>query len=1080
MSNSSSIGSAYVDIGADTTKFNQQMSGLHNQLSSSLNGLSTKSTILMGAVMGGMMSIVQMGITKIMQMFNKMTSIIKESISIGTRVETLGTVLEVVGRNAGYTSNEMGAFVNQVTKMGITTQEAMQNLTKMAQAQLDLAQAHKLARVAQDAAVIGNVNSSEAFGRILHGITTLQPEILRTIGIIVSFEAEYAKAAATMGKNVNSLSQQEKQQIAFNATIAQGAKIQGVYEASMSTANKQIQSMKRYTEELKLSLGSIFNEAMFTVVMATVFAFKDWNKAVDELKKTEVFNQISHVINTGIKLGLEGMKYLISAGWEAAKELYDIFTGIGPVLAGIAISVGLVVIPIKTALVLLIDVLKTVKSIAVAFIALGDAVMHWSDPESWTNLKNVLKEIWKDMEKVGMHAADQSGVMLKEAERFGTHVAGETGAPAKTREEKAIEAERARDLQIISQGYIKELGLKKQIDELNKNDQLSAKKKAESIKEANKALLEEVAHNKKIQEMGIKSGYNVVEQLKKSSEAFAKGNVDADIKKTKSGIEEAQAMRTKSVLKQQQENEALMKNKKAMDTAALDSQLIQQNAINKKSMEQRKADFEYDKLLMQQAGSSEIEIAKFVKQHKDDIANKQHADTLAKIAIESQKENIEGKIGGTGAAKKIAAQKDLESQLYENQKQHEIELLKIREKSNSVMLSYYQFLEPTSQKTLELMKKQWELEAQRMQAQLDVGQVIDKQKYVSQKEAEFHMKQQIDNLEYEENKKLSLLAIDEQRGRLSADYIASAKITSYQKLLDMYEKEKVLKANDANAQLTIKKKMDDVTRAIEEQRYALELLHGTYEEGITQGVIDYYNQMKTTFDYGKQTVGDFASTTKDSIGTVFKDLRKGELKSFVDYFNDFCDKIADKWIDMLSEMLTNWIMTQNMMKSGSTGGGEIGGIFGILAKGLGFGGGASSGIGEGALGTALNSSINMGESAAWGYTVHSGGLIGHDNLPMRAVPASLFNNAPRFHNGLSPDEFPAILQKGEAVFTKGQMANMSSDGAPTLVVNVENKTDKPVKATQSQPQFDGKRWIRTVMLELADSDMAVRSKYGTR
>ena len=57
---------------------------------------------------------------------------------------------------------------------------------------------------------------------------------------------------------------------------------------------------------------------------------------------------------------------------------------------------------------------------------------------------------------------------------------------------------------------------------------------------------------------------------------------------------------------------------------------------------------------------------------------------------------------------------------------------------------------------------------------------------------------------------------------------------------------------------------------------------------------------------------------------------------------------------------------------------------------------------------------------------------------------------------------------------------LGTSSAPTLIVNVENKTGKQVKATQSQPQFDGKKWIRTVMLELADQDMAVRSRYGVR
>jgi len=603
-------------------------------------------------------------------------------------------------------------------------------------------------------------------------------------------------------------------------------------------------------------------------------------------------------------------------------------------------------------------------------------------------------------------------------------------------------------------------------------------KKNEEINKTKKVLAEQVAFNKKIQEAGQKAGYDVGGQLNKSTGAFSKGNIEADIARTKSGIEEMAALRQKGNLSQQQLDEKAMRDKKALETAALDSKMISLNAANKKSMEQRKADFEYDKLVMQQAGKSEIEIAKYVKKHKDDIADNTHKNTLAKIAIEHQKEVLSGKIGDTIVAKRAAAQKDLDSQLYENQKQLEMESLKIKEKSYGVMLSYYQYMEPTAQKTLDLLKRQWEIEAQRIQAQLEEGQTIDQKAYVRRKEEELSLKQKIDNLEYEENKKMSLLAIDERRGMLSAEYIATERLSSYQKLLDMYEKELKLKQNDANAQLTIKKKMDDVTRAMIDQNYQLEIMKGSFGGGLVQGIVDYYNQMKTTFDYGKQVVGDFASVSKDSIGTVFKDLKKGELKNFADYFTDFCDKLSDKWIDMLSEMLTNWIVTGNMMKSASTGGeGAFGGLLGMAAKLLGFGGASTEANYSSALG-GIDWRLNAGETAAMGY--HAGGIVGKEASFAKAVPSSTFASAPRYHNGLQPSEFPAILKKGEGVFTEGQMEAMSAGNAPTLVVNVENKTGSQVKATQSQPSFDGKKYIRTVILELADSDMAVRQKFGAR
>ncbi|MEW6115390.1 MAG: hypothetical protein AB1553_00615 [Nitrospirota bacterium] len=188
--------------------------------------------------------------------------IIKDSTLLAARVETLGVVMNVVGRNAGYSSQEMKMYADSVKAMGITTQESMQTVIRMAQANLDLAKSSQLARVAQDAAVIGNVNSSEALGRLLHGITTLQPEILRTIGITVTFEEEYKKFASTAGRTVDSLSQQEKQQIALNAVLREGEKIAGTYEGAMGTAGKQITSISRYAEEAKVKFGQLFTPAL--------------------------------------------------------------------------------------------------------------------------------------------------------------------------------------------------------------------------------------------------------------------------------------------------------------------------------------------------------------------------------------------------------------------------------------------------------------------------------------------------------------------------------------------------------------------------------------------------------------------------------------------------------------------------------------------------------------------------------------------------------------------------------------------------------------------------------------------------
>lgn len=80
------------------------------------------------------------------------------------------------------------------------------------------------------------------------------------------------------------------------------------------------------------------------------------------------------------------------------------------------------------------------------------------------------------------------------------------------------------------------------------------------------------------------------------------------------------------------------------------------------------------------------------------------------------------------------------------------------------------------------------------------------------------------------------------------------------------------------------------------------------------------------------------------------------------------------------------------------------------------------------------------DASGGGFLFHTGGVAGHDAAPFRAAPPALFSNAPRYHAGgaVGPDEVPAILRRGEGVFTPEQMARLSPAGgggynfAPTI------------------------------------------------
>ena len=71
--------------------------------------------------------------------------------------------------------------------------------------------------------------------------------------------------------------------------------------------------------------------------------------------------------------------------------------------------------------------------------------------------------------------------------------------------------------------------------------------------------------------------------------------------------------------------------------------------------------------------------------------------------------------------------------------------------------------------------------------------------------------------------------------------------------------------------------------------------------------------------------------------------------------------------------------------------------------------------------------------------LHEGGIVGKDGAK-RSVDPILFTGASRYHSGgiagLSPDEVPAILQRGEMVIPKNQVGGIGAAPQEIAIRNI--------------------------------------------
>lgn len=345
-----------------------------------------------------------------------------------------------------------------------------------------------------------------------------------------------------------------------------------------------------------------------------------------------------------------------------------------------------------------------------------------------------------------------------------------------------------------------------------------------------------------------------------------------------------------------------------------------------------------------------------------------------------------------------------------------------------------------------------------------------------------------------ENTRNKLNGILETLRRLAAESPAAAQaLAVFEKQIDQIAN----KAGEAEAirDLTaIKDRTKQIRRSLMDENAARE---DAFHEEVER--LDRMKQALTEQGIWRVEYERIVQENIKAMRDELEELNKSDLSRMMDGWMKWIDRLEDAsagWVEGFSESLTDlmmdgsadfsdfansvirdiirignqaWMSGLFQLLTGDSGGGSGGGgILGGLAKSI--GGAIGSWFGGGS----VFADVSGGASGAFGATgfnpayYHGGGIVGKGN-PMRGlVPASLFENAKRFHGGGFPglrrDEVPAILEKGEGVFTPEQMRALGQ-GNGDVQVNIINQSGQPVQGQSSGPRFDGEKMVLDIVLK---------------
>ncbi|MCR4301788.1 MAG: DUF1825 family protein [Sulfuricaulis sp.] len=282
------------------------------------------------------------------------TNLISTSLMAGARLEQLGGVTRYLGERAGYTIQFVDDLAEKIEKTGITGVQSRDAIVQLISAHIDLKHATELSAIAQNMATISGVDSSTTYGRIIQGITMLNPMLLRGAGFTVSLTTATDAWTKANNRSASSMTGAERQQALLNAVLKEGAEKAGLYGLSMEYSSKIAGSSVRAWGQVSEQIGTVF-------LPLTNVAIKAWyhlgGAIRDSVKSSQAdVKDFMKALAEGLQIAITSIgqfvtvavPYVISFGKGLAdviKFLWDwrvVLEVVGAVFVGFYVGVGLI------------------------------------------------------------------------------------------------------------------------------------------------------------------------------------------------------------------------------------------------------------------------------------------------------------------------------------------------------------------------------------------------------------------------------------------------------------------------------------------------------------------------------------------------------------------------------------------------------------------------------------------------------------------------------------------------------------------------------------------------------------------